>query len=163
VDLSGRSTSKSASRLLEDATAVAFTWRLDMKTGKVVEAALDDSGTEFPQVDQSRTGSPTRYGYCTGHTNIESLIFYKYDFQTGERTSHNLGSGRVAGEGIFVRREAARHEDEGYFLALSYDRANERSELVVIPTDDFSNKPIARVLVPKRIPFGFHAAWIPAV
>lgn len=162
ADFSGRSTTKNVSLLLEDATAVAFTWRFNMNSGKVAEAALDDLGTEFPQVDQSRTGRPTRYGYCTGHTNIESLMFYKYDFQTGQRAAHNLGKGRVAGEGLFVRRENAQNEDDGYFVALSFDRANERSELVVIPTDDFSNEPIARVIIPRRIPFGFHAVWIPA-
>jgi len=162
VDFSGRSTTKNLDKLLDDARAVAFTWRLNMTTGKVIESALDDVGTEFPQVDQSRTGRPTRYGYCTGHTNIESLNFYKYDFETGNRVAHQLGENRVVGEGIFVRRENGKREDEGYLLALSYDRVRGHSELVVIPTDDFASEPLARVIIPRRIPFGFHAAWIPA-
>jgi carotenoid cleavage dioxygenase-like enzyme len=162
VDFSGRSTTKNLSSLLEDSKAVAFTWRVNMQTGKVAESAMDDVGTEFPQIDQSRTGRPTRYGYCTGNTNIESLTFYKYDFQTGQRTSHNLGKGHVAGEAIFVPSENPQQEDDGYLVTLSYDHANERSELVVIPSRDFTSGPIARVIIPRRIPFGFHAAWIPA-
>jgi carotenoid cleavage dioxygenase len=161
ADLSGRSKVKNAEWLLKDARSVAYMWRLNLETGKVTERALDDASVEFPQVNQSLAGTKTRYGYCTTFTDIESCTFHKYDFETGGRVSHQLGKDRLHGEPIFVPREGARAEDEGYVLALSYDRAKQRSELVVIRGDGFDSAPVARVVIPRRIPLGFHAAWAP--
>ncbi len=148
--------------LLKDSTAVAYTWRLNPHTGRVREMAHDDVGTEFPQVNQRRVGLPTRYGYCMGHTDLESLKLYKYDFETGQRTTHLIGKDRVAGEALFVPRDNAQSEDDGYLVTLTCHRADQQSELVVMSARDLTAEPLARVIIPKRIPFGFHATWIPA-
>jgi carotenoid cleavage dioxygenase len=161
ADFSGRSKVKNADWLVKDAHSVAYTWRLNLDTGKVTERALDDISVEMPQVDQSRTGTKTRYGYATAILDMERCTFHKYDFETGRRVSHRLGDERVPGEAIFVPREGATAEDDGYLLALSYDRVKRHSELVVIAADDFESVPVARVLIPRRIPMGFHAAWAP--
>ena len=161
ADFSGRSKVKNADWLVKDAHSVAYTWRLNLDTGKVTERALDDISVEMPQVDQSRTGTKTRYGYACAFMDMERCTFHKYDFETGSRVSHRLGEGRVPGEAIFVPRKGAKAEDDGYLLALSYDRVKRHSELVVIPADDFESAPVARVVIPRRIPVGFHAAWAP--
>lgn len=163
VDLSGRSKVKNLERLLKDALAVAFTWRLNLDSGKVTETPLDDISTEFPQVNQSLTGRKTRYGYCTAITDIQRCTYHKYDFDSATRTSHRLGKDRVTGEALFVPREDPKTEDDGYVLALSYDRVKGHTELVIIPADDFASPPLARVIIPRRIPAGFHAAWVPMV
>jgi carotenoid cleavage dioxygenase len=161
ADFSGRSKVKNGEWLLKDARSVAYMWRLNLDTGKVVERALDDASVEFPQVNQNLAGTKTRYGYCTTFTDIERCTFHKYDFETGTRKSHQLGKDRLHGEPIFVPREGAKAEDDGYLLALSYDRVKRHSELVVIRGNDFDSEPVARVVIPCRVPLGFHAAWAP--
>ena len=41
-----------------------------------------------------------------------------------------------------------------------YDAADGTSEMVVIEGQDFRAPPVARVRIPTRVPYGFHAAWI---
>jgi carotenoid cleavage dioxygenase len=43
---------------------------------------------------------------------------------------------------------------------MVWDAVAKHSELVVIDAQNFTAEPVARVLMPQRVPFGFHAAWI---
>lgn len=36
------------------------------------------------------------------------------------------------------------------------------TDVVVIDTRDVASGPVARVHLPRRLPFGFHANWFPA-
>jgi carotenoid cleavage dioxygenase len=44
-----------------------------------------------------------------------------------------------------------------------HDAGSGTSELVVVETRDFRAPPIARVLLPGRVPYGFHGTWITSV
>jgi carotenoid cleavage dioxygenase len=35
------------------------------------------------------------------------------------------------------------------------------SELVVLDAVNFSAAPVARIMMPTRVPYGFHGSWIP--
>lgn len=63
-------------------------------------------------------------------------------------------------EGIFVPRPDATGEDDGWLVTYVHDAASGTSELVVVNTRDFRAPPVARVLLPVRVPYGFHGAWI---
>lgn len=52
-------------------------------------------------------------------------------------------------------------EGEGYLLVLVYDWRDEASELVILDARDVATGPVASVS-PPRVPYGFHAAWVPA-
>jgi carotenoid cleavage dioxygenase len=43
---------------------------------------------------------------------------------------------------------------------MVWDAVAKHSELLVIDAQNFTAEPVARVLMPQRVPFGFHAAWI---
>jgi carotenoid cleavage dioxygenase-like enzyme len=47
-------------------------------------------------------------------------------------------------------------------MSFVYDRARDASELVVLDARDVGAGPLARVALPQRVPYGFHAAWVPA-
>jgi carotenoid cleavage dioxygenase-like enzyme len=47
-------------------------------------------------------------------------------------------------------------------MSFVYDRARDASELVLLDARDVSAGPIARIVLPQRVPYGFHAAWVPA-
>ena len=42
------------------------------------------------------------------------------------------------------------------------DDAQMRSECLILDAKAFDSPPVARLILPYRVPFGFHAGWIPA-
>ena len=74
---------------------------------------------------------------------------------------HRHGPGRFGGEGVFVSRPDATAEDDGWLITYVFDQTSDTSEMVVIDTLAFDDEPVARVLIPKRIPYGFHGTWLP--
>ncbi len=133
-------------------------WRFNMKTGKVKEEPLDDVTSEFPRFDERRLGQKIRYGY-TMKLGMDGYL--KYDLEKGTCATHRNGKGRYGGEAVFVPRPEGRTEDEGWLVSYIHDEGRGKSELVVIDAQEFTRPPIARVLLPVRVPFGFHGTWLP--
>jgi carotenoid cleavage dioxygenase len=131
-------------------------WRLNLATGRVKEESLDDVAADFPRVNESLTGRPTRFGYLTT-LRWDALV--KHDLEKGSRQRHEMGANRFAGEAVFVPR--GKGEDDGWLVTYVYDAATDRSEMLVVDARDFAAKPVARVLLPARVPFGFHGTWLP--
>ena len=138
-------------------------WRFNLLTGTVREEILDDVGTEFPRINENLLGRKTRYGYA-GRIPKSSEVFFdgviKYDFSTGESQIHEFGRGRSGSEAVFVPRPGANSEDDGWLVTFVYDTCEDSSELVVVNAQDMKAEPVARVLLPQRVPYGFHGAWL---
>ena len=45
-------------------------------------------------------------------------------------------------------------------MSLVYDSRTDRSELLILDALDVTAEPLARVILPQRVPFGFHGNWI---
>jgi carotenoid cleavage dioxygenase len=130
-------------------------------TRKVSEERIDARGLEFPRCHPALNGRPYRYGYTVATTGDTFPAIYKHDLTTGRSVQHDLGPGRHAGEPYFVPRNGARDEDDGYLLSYVYDQARSASELAILDARDPGRDPLARVLLPARVPYGFHGAWVP--
>lgn len=130
-------------------------WRLNLVSGKVSERALDDQPSEFPQLNPQRTSRQFRFGYALGR-NGTSLV--KFDLQTGRRLQVEQ-VGRCS-EPMFVPHPKAQAEDEGWLVTLSHDEESGQSQLLVLDASRFDPEPVARVLLPVRVPYGFHALWV---
>jgi carotenoid cleavage dioxygenase len=143
-------------------TARLHRFTLDIASGTVREQALDERAIEFPRVDPRREGRRNRYGYAVSTVlgddapGFGSLV--QYDLERGTQRVHDFGRGRVPGEGVFVPAGAG--EDEGFVLTLVYDEARNASELVILDATSFEKPPAACVLLPRRVPFGFHGNWV---
>ena len=138
-----------------DNEPIAYRWQLNLKTGKATEGALDDFGCEFPRVDDRLAGAKTRYGYAASGSGL-----VKFDFVKERNERHEFGKGRETGEGVFVPRRDGKNEDDGYLISFVYDSAEQRSEMAIIDCRDFKKAVIARVLIPQRVPNGFHGMWL---
>ncbi|MEV6130027.1 carotenoid oxygenase family protein [Streptomyces violaceusniger] len=144
-------------------------WVLDPSTGTAREEPLDDLVTEFPTINDSVLGRPSRYGYAVAFpgSGLEEYALVKYDAATGTRQIAPTGPGRMPGEAVFVPADGGGgaggggSEDDGYLLTLVSDLRRDASELIVLDARDITAAPVATVELPHRVPAGIHGSWIP--
>ncbi|MBC1219399.1 carotenoid oxygenase family protein [Nostoc sp. UCD121] len=140
-----------------------YRWRFNLSTGTVREEMLDDVASEFPRVNENLLGRKTRYGYSNKMANSSLPLFegiIKYDLNSGNSQTHEFGQGRYGGEAVFAPRPGAIAEDDGWLVTFVHDENSNTSELVVVNAQDVTAEPVARVIIPQRVPYGFHGAWV---
>lgn len=150
--------------------SMLWRWTIDRSSGKVDEEQLDDQAIEFPRVDDRRVGLAHRFGWATAFAPPEGDVglshpfgVVRYDSLTGAREVVDLGPGRLPGEFVFVPRSEDSAEDDGWYMTYVQDRTTDRGELVLLDASAPSERPVARVHLPARIPMGFHGNWIPTI
>ena len=150
----------------DDSAPLLWRWTIDLTTGTVAEEQLGDQPMEFPRVDERLVGRPHRWGYGSAVRRNDldngfggSLV--RIDGKTGDQTTISMGDDRIAGEWVMVPRHDASAEDDGWLISFVHDLGTDRSELVVLPAADPAAGPEARVLLPNRVPLGFHGNWVP--
>ena len=85
----------------------------------------------------------------------------KFDLETGQSWTHDLGKGRQAGEPVLAASPGAgTAEDDGWIMAYVYDSDKDSSDVVILNAQDFDGEPAATIHLPRRVPFGFHGNWI---
>ncbi len=144
-----------------DANAVMWSWTLDLQTGTVSERQLDDRAVEFPRIDDRLAGLPARYSVSVGDASL-----VRHDLTDGSAVEHHFGTGMVPGgpgEAVFVPSTSGpADESNGWYIGYVYDAARDGSDLVILDASGFAGKPVARIQLPRRVPYGFHGNWIPA-
>ncbi len=140
-------------------------WTVDLDAGTVSDEQTDDRAGEFPRINDDRAGLEHRYMYNTMARNWEFGFDFngviKYDIENGAASTYTYGDTTVVGEHIFAPNPAGSAEDDGWVLTMAVDRATEQSELMVLDAQNLEGGPIARVRIPRRVPLGFHANWMP--
>lgn len=150
----------------DDAAPILWRWTIDTATGNVTEEQLTDHPFEFPRVDERLVGRPHRWGYATEVARTDDGNGFggrlvRIDGKTGDVGLIDLGPGRRGGEWVMVPRHEGAAEDDGWLVTFVHDAETDRSELVVLPAAEPSSGPLARVLLPNRVPVGFHGNWVP--
>ncbi|KZL48735.1 9-cis-epoxycarotenoid dioxygenase [Nodularia spumigena CENA596] len=131
-------------------------WRFNLSTGKVQEEMLDDVSAEFPRINENLLGQPTRYGYAGRMAKSPLPLFdglIKYDLNNGKSQTHEFKQGCYGGEAVFAPSIGAKHEDDGWLITFVHDEALQKSEIVVLNAQDVTAEPVARVLIPQRVPY----------
>ncbi|QKQ76149.1 carotenoid oxygenase family protein [Nostoc sp. TCL240-02] len=140
-----------------------YRWRFNLSTGTVREEMLDDVTSEFPRINENLLGRQTRYGYTNKMSNSPVPLFegiIKYDFSSGKSQTHKFGQGRYGSEAVFAPRPSAIAEDDGWLVTFVHDENSNTSELVVVNAQNMTTEPVARVIIPQRVPYGFHGTWV---
>lgn len=138
-------------------------WRFNLTKGTVVEENLELTPSEFPALNDRCLGYYTRYGYTAQMANAETPLFsgmIKHDFDNKTSQFHRFGEGRYGGDPAFVPRRDGTEEDDGWVLTFVHDTNEDTSELVVIDGKNFTADPVTRVIIPQRVPYGFHSVWV---
>ncbi len=142
-----------------------YRWELDLDTGAVKESKLDDAVSEFPRMDNRALGRKTRYSYNQRIADMPTLLFdgvIKYDLEADSSSAHAYPKGWFGGEVVFAPRVGSTAEDDGYLVTFVVEEATGSSEAWIMDAKNMQSPPIARVLIPQRVPTGYHAWWVPA-
>ena len=140
-------------------------WRFNLKTGAMKEEPVDDFYCDFPRINEAKMGQRNRFGYAAklpGKHDHASFFHgaLKYDLLRGTSQAHLLPKGHTCGEWVFAPRPGATAEDDGFLMTYVDNQPEGRSELVILDASNLLQRPLARVILPHRVPYGFHGAWI---
>jgi carotenoid cleavage dioxygenase len=136
-------------------------WVLNPKTGKATEQRLDDRPQEFPRMNESLIGMQHNFGYLAGISDVfRQADLIKQDLAKKTTQVRHDGENYGYGEPVFIARNDAKSEDDGYVMALRHNTETDLSDLVVLDAQDFCGEPVAIVQLPARVPNGFHGNWI---
>ena len=137
-------------------------WRLNPSTGAAREETVNDRPQEFPRINESLIGRSYRYGYSAGvGTGFAQDTLMKTDLTTFAVQARADQPRYGYGEPVFVAREGAAAEDDGWVMALRHDTQNDTSDLAIFDARAITDDPVAVVHLPVRVPNGFHGNWIP--
>jgi len=150
-----------------EAGGVPARYWIDLDAGTAGSEFFDDIMGEFCRINDDYTGVRTDCLYMSGFTrpnprggDFDTVV--KYDTSTDTRTRWYAGDGVSIGENVFAPDPAGTAEDDGWIVTSLNDIDNDVSEVVVLDAHDVEAGPVARVRIPQRMPFGFHANWFPA-
>ena len=147
---------------LRDSLGVLWRYEIDLARGSVAEGPMGERSVELPRIDERRTGRRHRYVYSVAQpTDQEMRGVVQLDVDSGAERVHAVAPGDQNSEAVFVADPAGRAEDDGWLLVCVYRGASDSSELRILDARDPAEV-LATVTLGRRIPAGFHGAWIPA-
>jgi carotenoid cleavage dioxygenase len=152
--------------LTEPVPPLLHRWHIDPVSGSVKDEPLDDRPGDFPRVDERFGGLDAPAGYLArsrdwGVDEVDFDGVVRLDLRTGSRTVATYGADAVGGEPVFAPDPDAADGTSGWVLSWVHDRVADESAVVVL--DGGSLDEVARVHLPRRVPFGFHGSWLPVL
>ena len=142
-------------------------WRINTagKTLTFRDEQRTDTVADLPSIDKRYTGRPYTHGWRvvtreSSETNVDLGGVVHINATTNAETQWNPGLRYSSGEWLFVPTGDA--EGEGVIMTFVHDKADDKTSLTVLDARDVAAGPLARIELPQRVPYGFHATWVPA-
>ena len=142
-------------------------WTIDPNgnTSWMKEETLNDRDIQFPRPDDRLMSRKTRQSFA--NINLKSRdgrvegmdAVLRFDTATGAEDIWHFGPGAAAGELVFAPRVGGTEEADGYAMTLVHPANSATTELAIFAANDIAAGPIARVLIPFRVPSGFHCNY----
>ncbi|XP_052166384.1 carotenoid 9,10(9',10')-cleavage dioxygenase 1-like [Oryza glaberrima] len=164
-----------------------YEWRLNLKTRTVAGKYLTslDVALEFPVINDKFSGLRHRYAYvqvadCSacfggGHeiARPKFIGFAKLCLEEKQNIAtkidredlikveyHQLAKNQFCSGVTFVPKAAGAHEDDGWIVSFVHDEETNISKVHIIDARNFESEPIAKIILPQRVPYGLHGAFI---
>ena len=146
---------------LPNPLGVLWRYSIDHNQDKVIERQLSNLHIELPRINELYTGRENRYLYAVEQpTDAEFRGIVRYDLKSGTTQHHIINEGDQNSEPVFVPRSGGVSEDDGWLLVCVYKKASDTSEIRILDAKNICNSPLAVISLDRRIPAGFHGAWI---
>ncbi|XP_010648499.1 carotenoid 9,10(9',10')-cleavage dioxygenase 1 [Vitis vinifera] len=166
--------------------ARVYEWRLNMETGEVKERNLTgtDVSMEFPMINEDFTGVKHKYGYTqvldsmassscgmAKYGGLAKLYFEEQDKTLPARDGkkgqlikveyHRFEENNFCSGSAFVPKQGGVEEDDGWIISFVHNEDTNISQVHIIDARKFDSKPVAKITLPQRVPYGFHGTFIP--
>lgn len=146
-------------------------WRVQRgEAAATEELLLPQHSFEFPVINPAKCGLQHRFAYFatssfpsapTKGGDFQFRGMTKYDARAPERpVEWRTDDGEHNDEFIFVGRLGAKSEDDGFLVGYTTLADVITSHLVIL--DAITMTLLCRLLLPQRVPHGFHGTWVPA-
>jgi carotenoid cleavage dioxygenase-like enzyme len=132
-------------------------WRLGTSGPSLTfaEDILVDRSFDLPTIRREQIGRPHDRGFYVHSVSVPGGFQFagiaSMDRVTGVVDEWVPSAAESSGEPLVVG---------DWVLVYVYDRGRDASDLAVFAADDLSSGPVARVTLPRRVPYGFHASWV---
>ena len=161
ADIAGAGTSEGNN--LKENQGRLYEWRINLETESVIERTLSETPCDFTRVNDDYACHKTQYVYAGIFNTDRAFTFdgiMKYDNESGITTEFRYGPNRHGGEAVFAPKVGSACEDDGYIVCFVHDEAAHQSECLIIDAQHLDAGPVATIIMPFRVPYGFHAGWV---
>lgn len=143
-------------------------WRVDpgadSRAGGVQAECLNGRDQDLGTVDERYRGTEHRFSLtrrlaADSAGRLSGIGLLRHDLLTGTTRQHTTEPGRTVGAPVFVPSAPTAPEGHGWVLASVRDDAQDREQIVVIDTDDFTGPPVAAVELPSTGQREASACW----
>ncbi|KAL1532275.1 ccd4,nced4 [Salvia divinorum] len=119
---------------------------------------------DFGAINSLYSGKKNRYVYAAVVEGMPKMVgLVKLDLSLSEDctvASRMYEPGCYGSEPVFVAREGAEEEDDGYLVAYVSNEKTEESHFVVMDAKSPTLETVAAVKLPRRVPQGFHSIFV---
>ncbi len=141
-------------------------WTFSVSADGLDRQRRSDLVCEYPRLDDRYAMTDARHGFfaCHGGPGTDDLFhrgIAHFDQHDGCMHAYHFGAAQAVSEPVFVPRTAAAEEGDGWLLCVVYEERVDRSHLAVLEATDVTAGPVARAMLPWRVPMGFHGLWVP--
>jgi len=148
-------------------------WKINLVTGEVIEQYLFSEAVETPRINDACVGQRNKYAY-SGRIDLSALetdaqlkfdAIIKFDLHRNKSHVYEHGPYRYGMEAQFVPRLNSSSEDDGWLIMYVHDETHMTAEhhgsteCVIIDAQDIESGPVARIVLPERVPYGAHSMW----
>ncbi|KAJ9678382.1 hypothetical protein PVL29_020531 [Vitis rotundifolia] len=136
--------------------------RINLRNGSVTRTTLSQKNLELGSINPSYMRKKNMYAYM----GIEKIIpkmsgVVKIDLELECEVSRRLyGAGCFGREPLFVVKDGASEEDDGYIVSYVHDNKSGASRFVVMDAKSQTLDVVTAVKLPRRVPYGFHGLFV---
>ncbi|EFJ52660.1 hypothetical protein VOLCADRAFT_85861 [Volvox carteri f. nagariensis] len=144
-------------------------YTLSPSTGTASIRRLSELLCDFPVVHPNMVTHPCQWSWVAVHDASSSLPAFngiaKMNLAAPPGSDAcvakvNYPPGVLGGEAVFVPRNGAVTEDDGFLVAYVHDTKTDTSYMNIYDARTMASKPMASLLMPRRVPYGFHGTWV---
>ncbi|KAJ9702305.1 hypothetical protein PVL29_004176 [Vitis rotundifolia] len=137
-----------------------------------------DFPMDFPMINEHFRGVKQKYGYtqvrdCMASSSCGSLAklyFEESDSKLSVKEGkgehlikveyHRFAENNFCSGSVFVPKGGSSEEDDGWIVSFVPNEDTDVSQVHIFDAKKFRSKPIAKITLPQRVPYGFHGIFI---